>query len=360
MNHHLSEALVDYSGIAKTVNDLLGRFTILQFLDFCSLIEGIVLYDRLIMVGGINSKVGGPEDNVESRWNEGLKLLLDEAIIVREKERSRPVNIGEPPDRRSIDRDSGYDLGYTIVDAWYDTGRLLGAEQLYKKPSLPLLRQKPFYEKSAHVLEEHSVCDLFGRYKDLDAVLSRIRKTSILPTVDYVSVPIPSLPLLVLQRSASTRDLLRVALEVRDEYHQLRASLSSLRQTLADLSIAPNEKMKAIASWVKAWNTLSKYEEQASFFQVATATNSMVDAAKSMDGIGLDSLKWSKLIEAMIGRFEKSFYEWKVRQLHKSAKYYLSIPESEFSREILRLFGHQIAQRDIEILRRAGIELTRQ
>ena len=359
MNQYLSEALVDYSGIGKTVNDLLGRFSILQFLDFCSLIEGVVLYDRLIMVGGVANRVGGPDDNIEDRWNEGLKLLLDESVIVREKEKSRPLNIGEKPDRNKIDRNTGISLGYTIEDAWYETGRLLGAEQLYRKPSLPLLRQKPFYEKSAHVIEDHSVCDLFGKYKDLDSVLSRIRKSSILPRVDYISVPIPPLPLIVIQRSNTTNDLIRVTLEVRDEYSNLRNSLSSLRQTLADLSVAPKEKMRAIESWVRSWNTLTKYEEQASFFDMATASNSMIDMAKTMDGIGLDSFKWSKIIEAMIGRFEKSFYQWKIRQLHKSANHYLSTPETAFAREISRLFRYDVTQRDIEVLRRAGIELSR-
>lgn len=358
MTDYLNEALVDYSGIGKTVNDLLARFSILQFLDFCSLVEGIVLYDRLIMVGGINSVVGGPNDNVEDRWNEGLKTFLDENVIVKEKQRSRPLNIGNKPERNQINRDSSYKLGFTLVDAWYETGRLLGAEKLYRKPSLPLLRQKPFYEKSAHVIEDHSVCDLFGKYCNLKDVLSKIRKSSILPTVQYISVPIPPLPLLVIQRSNSVYDLLRSTLEVRHEYSKLRMSLSSLRQTLADLTIPPNEKMKAIASWSNAWVTLNKYENQASFFEMATASNNMLDVAKSLDGIGLDSFKWSKIIEVMIGKFEKTFYEWKIRQLHKSAKHYLSIPESMFASEIKRLFGYQVTNADVNVLRQAGIELS--
>ena len=243
MTDYLNEALVDYSGIGKTVNDLLGRFSILQFLDFCSLVEGIVLYDRLIMVGGIKSVVGGPNDNVEDRWNEGLKAFLDEKVIVKEKQKSKPLNIGEKPERNQISMDSSYKLGFTLVDAWHETGRLLGAEKLYRKPSLPLLRQKPFYEKSAHVIEDHSVCDLFGKYCNLKDVLSKIRQSSILPTVQYLSVPIPPLPLLVIQRSKSVYDLLHSTLEVRHEYSNLRNSLSSLRQTLADLTIPPNEKI---------------------------------------------------------------------------------------------------------------------
>ena len=116
--------------------------------------------------------------------------------------------------------------------------------------------------------------------------------------------------------------------------------------------------MRAITSWSHAWATLNKYDKQASFFEMATASNNMIDVAKSLDGIGLDAFKWSKIIEVMIGKFEKTFYEWKIRQLHKSAKHYLSIPESVFASEIKRLFGYQVTNSDVNVLRQAGIELS--
>jgi len=358
MENYFNEALVDYSGLGKTVNDLLGRFSILQFLDFCSLVEGIILYDRLIMVGSINKNVGGSNDNIEGRWNDNLKLLLDEKVIIKETKKSIPINIGKIPDQRQhISNKTNTKLGYTLLDAWYETGRLLGAEKLYNKPSLPLLRQKPFYEKSAYVIEDHTVCDLFGKYSNLKEVLSKIRQSSLLPTINYISVPIPPLPLLVIQRSNSTNDLLRSTLEVRHEYSKLRSSLSVLRQTLFDMAVSPKEKMRAISSWTKAWNTLHKYEKQASFFEMATASHNMIDITNSLDGIGLDSIKWSKIIEIMINKCEKTFHEWKIRQLHKSAKHYLSIPESKFSAEIKRLFRYNITNNDIDLLKQAGIEI---
>lgn len=339
MKTYISEALVDYSGIGKTVNDLLGRFSVLQFLDFCTFIEGVVLYDRLIMVGGGAMRADGTEGDVITRWNENIQLLFDESVVVREEQRSSPINVGVRPERKRRFENVEYQMGYTIEDAWYETGRLIGAEKIYKKPSLPLLRQKPYYEKSAHVVADHVLCDLFSRYKELDEVLLQIRKSTDLPGVNYISVPIPSLPLMVLQRSNKVTDLIRVTLEVREEFERLRHSLTSMRTTLADPTVKPEEKRRALHSWVNSWQTLLKYQEQASYFQLATASNNMLDFAKSLDGIGLDSFKWSKIIQKMIETFESTFYAWKIRQLHKSAENYLSISNSDLAKEIKRLFG---------------------
>lgn len=348
MIQYSSQALVDYSGLGKTVRGIRESFSMPNFFDFCSFIEGVILYDKLMLVGSLEARAKVPAGAVNN-IDEALKPLLHEMILIEDEGELQALDLGTPPSRKTRDRKTKM----SVQDAWYETGRLLAAEQKYRIPSLPLLRQKVFYEKTAHVVEDHSICDLFGKHKDLDSVLSRIRKSTLLPTAEYISVPIPTLPLAVLQRSRNIADLPIVTLEVRDEYKPLRASLRDLRQTLADLSIAPSEKLRAIESWMKSWKTLARYESQASFFEMATASNNMIDISKSLGGIGLDSIKWSKIIETIIGLFEKSFYEWRIRQLHKSAKNYLATSEVEFSKEIYRLFGYQISDVDREALIRA-------
>ena len=54
-----SDALVDYSGLSKTLGDLGHSFSLLEFLDLCAVLEGIVLHDRLVVVGG-NSLLANP------------------------------------------------------------------------------------------------------------------------------------------------------------------------------------------------------------------------------------------------------------------------------------------------------------
>ena len=240
----LSDALVDYGGIAKTVNDLYGRFSILQFLDFCSLTEGIVLHDRLIMVGA---------KQLPKKWEAALKPLIDHNVLIPEPSPSRPMYLGMRPDRGE-----GFDsrLGFTSEDAWYETGRLIGAEQKHHISTLPFARQKPFYEKSAHTVEDHSVCNLIGQYDGFSEALQRIRESTRLPIHPYLTIPIPPIPLLVLKRSNKPEDLLLNTLEIREEYEKLRNSLRSLREDLGDPQVQVKRKLKLIESWKKSWKTL--------------------------------------------------------------------------------------------------------
>jgi hypothetical protein len=65
---YYSDALIDTSAISKTIASVVTGTTwssagsrrdlpLLEFLDFCSLVEGIVLHDRLIAIKPIAGKV---------------------------------------------------------------------------------------------------------------------------------------------------------------------------------------------------------------------------------------------------------------------------------------------------------------
>lgn len=164
---------------------------------------------------------------------------------------------------------------------WYETGRLLGAEKQYHCSALPLLRQKPFYERSAYTIEDHSVCNLMSKYQKLSMALESMRHSTRLPIQPYITIPIPPVPLLVLQRSQHTGDLVKSALETREKFAHLRDSLRVLREEFAEPSMSPQKKMRALNSWKKSWRTLDKYHEQSSFIDIATASNkgiSQIDA----------------------------------------------------------------------------------
>lgn len=61
-----SDALVDYSGLSKTLGDLGHGFSLLEFLDLCAVLEGIVLHDRLVVVGG-ESLLSNPVETQAAR-----------------------------------------------------------------------------------------------------------------------------------------------------------------------------------------------------------------------------------------------------------------------------------------------------
>lgn len=82
---HLSSALVDYSGFGKTINDLNGAFSLLEFLDLCAILEGLVLHDRLIVVSG---------KAMPDRWSDVIKPLLDANVLLIEDRATRNPKIG--------------------------------------------------------------------------------------------------------------------------------------------------------------------------------------------------------------------------------------------------------------------------
>jgi len=353
-NNFISRALVDYSGFSKTIKDIHGRFNLLNFLDFCSIIEGIVLHDKLIIVGGKKLLEGAYEL---------LQPLFREGIIEFETSKSTPAKLSADYNPSSLNNNRFYDNrtksyplpGYGLNDAWFETGRLIGAERTHNLPSLTLLRQRPFYEKEANVGQEHSICDLIAKYEELRDSLLKLRQSVTLEIIPYIVIPIPPLPLLLLQRTDKLDDIMYNILEIRHEFRKLRDSLTALREDLADTYIQPIKKLKIINSWKMSWDSLNKYSRSNDFFAMANATSKMIEYKDLAKGIGVDAIRWADLIELFLITCVNAFYSWKVRVLHSMADNYLSTPDIEINHEIYRLFKHEVTKNDFDIFYKLGI-----
>lgn len=334
--NHQTSCLVDYSGIGKTIGDLMGRFSTLNFFDFCVIAEGIVLHDKII--------VAGWQKAMMNKWEEHLQPLFNSGVLLNESKKSNPVNLKE-------DKPTDYGV---LLDAWYETGRLLGAEAQHRCSALPLLRQKPFYEKNARAREHHSICDLISKYKNLVEALFHIRKYTAFYQVDYIVAPIPPISLQMLQRSTRPDRLLEGALSLRDDYRSLRESLCKLRQDLADPETSPWEKARIINSWEKSWQTLMKYNTHNSLLQIANTSNQFIDIKGVFEGV---DVKPSKIIEKIIEHSEKKFHEWRIRPLHNTARNYLKTNDAAINTELRRLFKYEIGRKDIAELEKVGIKI---
>lgn len=342
---YISSALVDYSGFGKTINDLHGSFSLLEFLDFCAILEGLVLHDQLIVVQG---------NSLPDRWNDVLKPLFDSGVVIAEDGNAKPIDPGPRIDRRNVPHGMRFPRNgiarSSVEDSWYETGRLLGAERKYDCSPLPLIRQRPFYERYGYVPERHTVCDLFGQYQNLSDALNRIRSQSTVAIAPYVVVPIPPIPLLVFQNSESFGSVLSRALDIRDDYRKLRQSLTGLRENLADDSIAPNKKLRAINSWQKCWVTLNEYKDSASTIEIANNAIGVADIDDAVDGIGLGSLRLDKLLQGMLRISGNALNKWRIRLLHRAARHYLSTADGALNAEVARLFRYNVTPEDFRDL----------
>jgi hypothetical protein len=358
-----SDALVDYSGFAKTLGDLRGSFSLLEFLDLCAILEGLVLHDRLIMVGG---------DTLQEKWESFLKPLLDEGIILRLPSKKK-VNPGPRPDEARDQRDFNLQASRlkntrrtiaksTVLDSWHEVGRLLGAEEELGCSPLALIRQRPYYEDGSQARAKHTVCNLIGHYQNLSAALLELRNSARYSFDPYIVVPIPPLPLLILQLCRTYDDVIPRVLDIREDYSKLRASLRDLRASLADPSVTPQEKLKVMASWQRSWQTLQKYEHSMARLELANNALDLPNLNAAIEGIGLNIVRLEKLLKFMLERAVIAFHEWRVRLLHSVAKKYLSTPDTGLNNEVFRLFGTRVTAddlREVDMWSKAGDHSTR-
>ena len=344
-----NDALVDYAGILKTVGDLQDEFSLLNLLDYCAIVEGLVMHDRLVMVGATEHSKA-KDSRIAVKIAEKLAPWLSANVLIYDPEPA-PIQ-----DVRRLTNElvtignrtrSGRTLDAKLEDAFFESGRLIASEKARRRPALPLLRQVPYYEKQAQVLEDHAVCNLVGKYKTLKEAIQDIRDRSRLPMQPYIAVPVPPLALLALQRCRRPSDLTTVALEIRDEFASLRNSLNSLREFLLDPTVSPRKKMSHIESWERSWKSLDEYQRNATLLQLAQSSNQMLDASELFDGLEVDDIKWSKVLEKVLQQGERNLYSWRIRMLHRTAKRYLATSDSEVNKVIEIIFQRQVCQADV-------------
>ena len=289
-----------------------------------------------------------------------MKPLLDAGVLVAAP-RTRPADPGPRPAdaagergfnvRAHVRRGSAAMLTRsTELDSWYEAGRLLGAERELGCPPLALIRQRPFYERGGQAKPRHTVCDLMGRYQDLAAALVDLRTRTRLSMAPFLVVPIPPLPLMVLRLCSSYDDIVPRALDVREDYADLRSSLRSLRSDLANDTLSPKEKLSAINSWQRSWATLREYGERSTHVELASNALDIPDLNSAIEGIGLNSLRLSELLKVAVNRATRAFYSWRVRLLHGVARRYLATPDSELSQQVERLFRARITRDQLNAL----------
>lgn len=345
-SHYKSQALVDWSGLGKTIGDVQGSFSLLEFLDFCTVIEGIILYDELIPVG----------KQIPNKWEEEITLLQQHGVLSGREIQSKAADLGDRPEirgkRNLLHRDNA---SYsTLIDAWYETGRLIGAETATGISSLPLLRQRPLYEKHARVREEHTFFNLISQYKELSHALQALRNSLRVTLRPYHIIPIPPVALMVMRRSQQKHEFLTRSLEVREEFSTLRSGLTELREVLDSADMTVQEKVRYRVSWMKTWGTLGKYKDSRFSFDLADAAKEKISVERSLDGIGIDSLSLTKLIELALTKSIDLFYRRRIRILHTAAKKYLQDSDGQMNGNIARLYNHQFSERDFDTLRGLG------
>lgn len=350
-------AVVDSSGLLKTLQGALqGGYRreeqLIAILDFLALAEGIVLNDQLLVVeaglgfaGGLGrhtqrDREGKEIEQENEGWHELIKPLHEAGII-----ESKPVQVQAErlPDTL---KSKGAPLSQ---DAWFETGRIIGAEKQFKVAALPMMRQRQVYETFSNTSLHHSITDLSGRYESLKEILAKLR-SSMGSTADYLMLPIPPIGINILNRCSSREDLIVRALEVREGYSSLRRSLSELRHDLADPYTSPKKKTQLIKSWAKSWRTLATYEDSLSVVELANTTTGMLESERELAASAASAITMNPegMISALIKKGMEAVSSWRVRVLHQTARNYLNTSDHAMALLTERVFQVNLSMRELE------------
>jgi len=331
---HLSETLVDASATCKTVGDLTGRLNIIDLLDLCTLVEAVVLHDRILMIGAI------PHD----RFHELLRPLFDSGVLVQDNSRTRIADLGPEPGNRDL------------KDAWYETGRLVGAERQSGITASPMLRQATYSTKQGRVPEHHAVCNLTGHYSQLSEALQQLRSSARLQPQDYISLPIPPIALEVLRMSNSATEFLERSLDVRERFESLRVRLAHLRVILGDSDVTPKKKLQHISRWADSWATLDRYGEPSQVLKLAHTSIGLLDQKLASTGEWQGSARLTDIAANMLRIGAEALSKWRVRILHQTAKKYLQTSDQSLLSETERIFSRSVSEHELKVAHTLLIE----
>jgi hypothetical protein len=298
-----SAVLVDPSGLAKTVSDLMSHPMPLELLDFCTLIEALILYDELHLAGGLA---------LPARLTDPLAPLIEAGVLV--DHRTTPLNAGLPPGFRS--RASGpharMPLGNSsIEDAYYECGRLIAGESSLGIPALPMLRQGPL------------------------------------------------IALEVVKDSKGPSDALSRALDRREDFAPLRKRIREARAIVADDTVSLIKKRKLMDKWKESWLLARQIASSANggFIAIATTILPFLSANIDASGAVAPQLSVAKLLQSLVQLAPRAVNTGRLRLIHRTTLRYLRATDQEIICESAKLLGRPLSEsdfRDFASLAKAG------
>ena len=169
--------LADGRGIACTFDTLSTQFRAVEFADLCTLIEEIVLRERIVLTGRL--------ERFPAALQQALKPFV-EARVFLSFGRWHPVAKLDYDENRVRASARVLTMGLSMAspeDARYEVSRLLGAEEICGGVSLPLLRNLQHFGLMQRPRFENQVWDLAGRYRTMIVALGARKFPAVLISV---------------------------------------------------------------------------------------------------------------------------------------------------------------------------------
>jgi hypothetical protein len=210
-----NDVVIKDDTISFVIDGLYTQPDLFYSLQFSSLVEQVVLRDSVIVAvpDGRDQRATGPDESSIAR--DVLDLWASNGVIsykaisndsIKEARSSDPYAVDidastvDKSQVRNINENPLFEMAWEAMETLH-VERLLGAP-----PAVPPLHLL-FYEVSANVRGDHSVCDLAGHYSDLAATLMALRRDVQVTAQPYVAVPLPPIGYEVFRRARSLNEI---------------------------------------------------------------------------------------------------------------------------------------------------------
>lgn len=348
-----NDVVLDIDMVALLLAGLYQERDLFHALQFCSLAEQLVLRDE-ITITTIEDDQPPTNDDAEGRnlvkemlasWQAAGVISYEtvSSTAARNLQQKDPfaVKISALPDikpENSIDADSDA-FGSVVLQA----GNALHAERIFERPASLMPLQLIFYEISANVRADHSVCDLSGHYSSLSSTVVAMRQQVRIDPSAYVTVPLPPIGYEVFSQTRSFDNVFASALTVREEFTELRTKLRQLQQLLDDPSVSLKDKVRHRAKWKAAWESIHSKYGGSGEMKLASTSQAIYRTAPDIPGvIGLNPSSWVSLLTKIAEYMPELWGHWRLRALHRTFEHYVNSPDRELGRAISNLIGREI------------------
>ena len=337
--------LLDARGTAQILHSLSARYSAVEFADFCTVVEEIIIRDGIVVVGKL--------DRLHKHLRLALEPLFDAGVFIRPGEAFHTPDL--PSDPRQLRASAlAIERGLTtatVEDATFEARRLLGGEAHYGVVATPLLRQLQHFGLVRRPAVENTVWDLAAQYHKLSmdalALRSHFQSCAGLPQIS-----LPPVALRAIQRSKTFEGIIPEVLQLRREFAPLRNHLRDIEDRLREGRLTPSQAVELESAWRLKWQRVAD--------NMGPSTNRMALARTSLpllkDGLKIvksivsqDAMDLVATTVGWIGPGFEALGALQLRPIHRSVSNYLNTTDQELVRAVARIFETDFVRLDADM-----------
>jgi hypothetical protein len=339
--------LLDARATGRTFAELRSVFLPVDFLDLCSMIEEMVLREKIVLVGKYEKLPRPYRDALKQFVDEHVFEICVERVTIRKLSAASPKLLSASAQVHSTGMSSA-----TSADANFEVTRLLAAEQRLRIPTIALLRHLHNYGFTRRPHIDHVACDLSSRFAQLRSIAEeRLRAEALRVRIPHISVP--PIALEVMQRSRTFDALPEEILEVRRKYKPLRRELSNLSEQLISPRLGYEAYTRKVRSLERGWAAVANQAINCEMGVGLTALSMLKDGADMLRQLATLDIPDAALKLAMVIDGARTLSgQLMFRPVHLSVRNYLRTGQLGMAEAVGRLFeiDPQLAHRQLAAL----------